>query len=602
MAKQKKSQSTLSPLSSSVDKSSTEQKEKKKPKKDKQKQPRRGDMTEEKLAEEAALTALLFGGGGVNPDMNVDRGENSDIVNDSEQAGDLMFAIDRSGLDDEDANDEEVYSDGKEDASDEEESSEEEDGQQAVSMSGAAWQDDDDDSGDERGESKNNISLVDGPNRIKKLRRYRDETDPISIKEYELRLRERFVNTASVAARTDWADVANVAEEDGDRKRPKISDSDDSEQSEEEDEQYSSVNHILQSNASLFATSSSAAPLPPTILDINRVRDGNIDDPSKSCVHALQFHPTAGKDYDGSRESSDSPLLMTAGMDKMLRFFRIDGEANDKVHGLHFDEMPIMCASFLGDSGSVVMSGRRPFFYVYDASSGNVERYHAKDFGSREKSLEKFAVSPDGRVIAFLANDGYIILLDGMSRRWIGDLRINGSVRALAFSVDGEYIMGSGGDGDVYKWNVKSRRCVDRFHNEDGTITSSLAASRDMLAVGAESGVVNLYDDKRSGSIPRSLSMMERSPIKSIMNLSTAADLVKFNSDGQILAMSSRREKRGLRLLHVPTATVFSNWPTSKTPLRYVWSMDFSPGSKYFCAGTDQGKCLLYQVKHYWND
>ncbi len=35
-------------------------------------------------------------------------------------------------------------------------------------------------------------------------------------------------------------------------------------------------------------------------------------------------------------------------------------------------QMPIMCASFLGDTGSVVLSGRRPFFYVYDAISGNV--------------------------------------------------------------------------------------------------------------------------------------------------------------------------------------------------------------------------------------
>jgi U3 small nucleolar RNA-associated protein 18 len=513
----------------------------------------------------------------------------------------MLFTIDRSGVEvDEEGVAGGAWQDDDEDASEEENESSGEEEQQAVSMAVAAWQDEDEDSDDED-ESKNKVSLVGGANRIKKLRRYRDEKDPISMKEYELRLRERFVNTASVAARTDWADVANATEE-GDRKKMKISDSDDSDQSDEEDEQYSSVNRILQSNASLFATSSSSLPLPPTILDIYRAKDGNIADPSKSCVNALQFHPTAGKDYDGSKESSDRPLLMTAGMDKMLRFFRIDGETNEKVHGLHFDEMPIMCASFLGNTGSVVMSGRRPFFYVYDAASGNVERYHVKDFGSRERSLENFTVSPDGRVIAFIGNDGYIILLDGMSRRWIGDLKMNGSVRAITFSSDGEYIMGSGSDGDVYKWHVKSRRCVERFHNEDGTITSSLAVSKDMLAVGAESGVVNLYDDRRSTSFSRSASQMERTPIKSVMNLSTSADLVKFNGDGQILAMSTRREKNGLKLLHVPTATVFSNWPTSKTPLKYVWSLDFSPGSKYLCAGTDHGQCLLYQLRHFWND
>ena len=160
------------------------------------------------------------------------------------------------------------------------------------------------------------------------------------------------------------------------------------------------------------------------------------------------------------------------------------------------------------------------------------------------------------------------------------------------------------------RWHIGSRRCVERFHNEDGTITSSLAISSNFLAVGAEGGVVNLYNDRQSSSITsRSgtgnialTATTERTPLKSIMNLTTSADNVCFNHDGQILAMSTRRETNGLKLLHVPTATVFSNWPTSKTPLKYVWSMDFSPGSKYFAVGNDHGKCLLYRLKHYWDE
>lgn len=136
-------------------------------------------------------------------------------------------------------------------------------------------------------------------------------------------------------------------------------------------------------------------------------------------------------------------------------------------------------------------------------------------------------------------------------------------------------------------WNLQSRRCIERFSNEDGTITSSLSASFKNLAVGAESGVVNLY------------SHYNKEPIKSIMNLHTSCDYTKFNHDGQILAMSSRREKHSMKLVHVPSATVFSNWPTSKTPLNYVWSMDFSPQSKFLAVGNDKGKCLLYKLNHY---
>jgi U3 small nucleolar RNA-associated protein 18 len=122
-----------------------------------------------------------------------------------------------------------------------------------------------------------------------------------------------------------------------------------------------------------------------------------------------------------------------------------------------------------------------------------------------------------------------------------------------------------------------------------------MAASSRHLAVGAESGVVNMYSEQASFSSWATT----RSPLKSILNLSTSADLVRFNGDGQILAMSTRREKHGLKLLHVPTGTVFSNWPTSKTPLSYVWSVDFSPKSRFLAIGNDKGKCLLYRLPHY---
>jgi U3 small nucleolar RNA-associated protein 18 len=199
-------------------------------------------------------------------------------------------------------------------------------------------------------------------------------------------------------------------------------------------------------------------------------------------------------------------------------------------------------------------------------------------------------------MIAFYGNDGYVILVDARTKQWIADLKMNGSVRALTFTPDGEYLLGSGSDGDVYRWQMSTRQCVERFSNQDGTITSSLAASSTRLAVGAESGVVNLYSQQEPSMSSIGTAAEARTPIKSIMNLHTSADLVRFSDDGQILAMTSRREKNSCKLVHVPTATVFSNWPTFNTPLHYVWSLDFSPKSKFLAIGNDQGKCLLYNL------
>lgn len=52
-------------------------------------------------------------------------------------------------------------------------------------------------------------------------------------------------------------------------------------------------------------------------------------------------------------------------------------------------------------------------------------------------------------------------------------------------------------------------------------------------------------------------------------------------------------------MLHVPSLTVFSNWPTSKSPLHYVHSAAVSPHSGYLAVGNARGRVLLYRLHHY---
>jgi WD40 repeat protein len=95
---------------------------------------------------------------------------------------------------------------------------------------------------------------------------------------------------------------------------------------------------------------------------------------------------------------------------------------------------------------------------LYDAVAGKLDLV-PRIIGREEKSLEKFNVSPDGRTIAFIGNDGYIILVDAHTKHWIADLKMNGSVRAVTFTPDGEEIIASGSDGDVYRY--EKRQCRD---------------------------------------------------------------------------------------------------------------------------------------------
>jgi U3 small nucleolar RNA-associated protein 18 len=159
---------------------------------------------------------------------------------------------------------------------------------------------------------------------------------------------------------------------------------------------------------------------------------------------------------------------------------------------------------------------------------------------------------------------------------------------------------------------MRTRKCLYVQRDEGSLCSGAIAASPNgnFYATGSSSGVVNVY--KNDG--PKAFS----TPHKSLMQLTTRIDYLKFNPDSQILAMASKDTKDALKLVHVPSFTVFGNWPSSKTPLHYVSAMDFSPNSGkcmyynkqsdiiscvviigYFACGNARGRVLLYRLTHY---
>lgn len=258
--------------------------------------------------------------------------------------------------------------------------------------------------------------------------------------------------------------------------------------------------------------------------------------------------------------------------------------------------------------------------------------------GRDVKSLEDMAVSPLGSMLAFQGASGHIHIASGRSKAWAMDLKMNTSVKALAF-LDETTLVSSGLDADVYLWDLRmnSGRCVQRFPHDDGSCTSSLsvysppAASRfdhhtlsaSYLALGTESGVVSvfegthgrngLYDfsgfarEQLSKTATSGASSVSRSSsaaivprqIKTIMNLTTKITASAFHPSGQVLAMASGEKRDQLKLVHMPSSSVFTNWPTDRTPFNRIECLDFSPGGGYLAVGNNRGKVLLYQLNHF---
>ena len=106
-----------------------------------------------------------------------------------------------------------------------------------------------------------------------------------------------------------------------------------------------------------------------------------------------------------------------------------------------------------------------------------------------------------------------------------------------------------------------------------------------------------MYDSHQAFSSPAASEAHK--PLKSIMNLTTSISRLTFNHSSEILALVSKAKKDSFKVVHLPSLTVFSNWPTSGTPLGHVSGVTFSKGSEYVAIGNHKGKVLLYSIGHY---
>ncbi|KAI1293415.1 U3 snoRNP protein [Mortierella claussenii] len=410
--------------------------------------------------------------------------------------------------------------------------------------------------------------------RLKKLRKEEAE-DVVSGIDYEQRLRRQFEKVYPVPS---WA------QPEGSRKRRRTNNmsgrrNQDSDYSDEESEHED--NSLLTSSKGFLETSSTRLRvLSSESISVTRVKNANQQGYSKSVVQSVEFHP-------------NSQMLLTAGFDRTLRLFQVDGKLNPLIQSVFYKDMPIYKASFLATGNAVVASGRRKYFYTFDIEAGKVDK-SSGIYGRKEKSLEKFSLSPCGRWIAFLGRDGYIVLVSSSTRQWVKNLKMNGNVRAVAWSSDSSFLYSVGGDAEIYQWEVSSGKCLHRFLDDGGFRPTCIAVSPNdqFFAVGSKSGIVNIYDRT---------CLTTRSPktLRAIGNLTTAIHTMRFNHDSQILAISSKGRKDQLRLIHIPSLKVFPNWPTKGTPLSYVSTLAFSPRSGYLAIGNDKGKVLLYRLNHY---
>lgn len=458
------------------------------------------------------------------------------------------------------------------------------------------------------------VSLTNGPSRLKKLRKVEDLDDvasgraegTIDGEEYELRLREQFERMNPTP---NWLkDRKYLKRKAGDNAQVESDQSD----AEKDD---GGIEQALRTTGRISRIKPKYRPgasLPKGELQVERLRDANqaVTSTTKSPISAVQFHPS-------------SPILFTASSKShKLSFFKIDGKHNPVLHHVHTPDLPITTAEFCPStqtSSTVLMTGNRPYFYTFDLGScqcikspENLFTKSALSQSIKGTSLSRFSFSPQGQIVAFLGLRGSIQLVDWTnnigSSQVIGTLKSNTPIKSLSWNRNGTQLLTVGHNAEVSVWDMRMRKLMNTWTDHGGfnptLITTSdkdcgKSTGRSYTAIGSQTGIVNLYDDSDwctdENEEDRILGI-ERQPLKTIENLTTSVSTMKFNPDAQILAIASDSKKDQLKLVHLPSATVFSNWPTAGTPLGHVSDVSFSSKSDMMAISNTKGTVLLYSL------
>ncbi|KAK7552411.1 WD40-repeat-containing domain protein [Phyllosticta citricarpa] len=468
--------------------------------------------------------------------------------------------------------------------------SDDEDDYAEAGQDAPAWEDSDDE--------RMVVSLASVP-RLRKLRKNEGE-DLINGKEYSRRLRRQFERLHPTP---EWTQKGATRKPS--KKRRRISQAGESsveETSSNEDMDIDDDDVSAQPLAQLLKDADSLTrghekgvakkrKLRPEVLDIQRTKD--ISGTQPSAITSLSFHPSY-------------PLLLSSGPSSTLYLHHVQPvppNPNPLLTSLHIKKTPLTTTAFhpSPSDARIFLSARRRYFHIWNLNTGTIEKI-SRVYGHahEQRSMERFALSPNGKYMALLGSarkgGGVINILDAHTLQWRCQARVEsrGGIADFAWWANGAGLAIAGKNGEVSEWDVERQRLVGRWIDEGAVGTSVISlggrSGRDdwlggdrWVAVGSSSGIVNIYDRRAWITASTSSSSSSSSsaaattnnggvptapkPTRVLDHLTTPVSHLRFSPDGQLLAMASRWKRDALRLVHLPSCTVYRNWPTSGTPL-----------------------------------
>ncbi|KAF4667788.1 U3 snoRNP protein [Perkinsus chesapeaki] len=392
----------------------------------------------------------------------------------------------------------------------------------------AAWVDEDD-------EDLPEVDLT-SHNRLKKLRASRDEAK-VSVKEYESRLRSRFTQ---MSGRQAWATQPATGEDSDDDFVPslkKISD--------------------------------------PTKLAIRRLTNVTVRQKSGyQPVTVLAWHPR------------EKLLLSASKFSDSFRLNKVDGKKNTEVYSAKLKDFKIQSAAFLNNQ-EVAAVGPQGTVCLFDVNKQTVTAVKGA-CGTSRRDRKLWCLAPLGtKYFATATQGGEVLVSDTRSRKLAAKVQLGGPASVVMWHPNNGNLICADGRANVYEWDVGTRRCVSKVH-DDLAVSITCGAPFDKgLAFGTSSSTMDVVDFKQEGG--GGLGDF-RTICDSLVNPLTSVCSMK----GNVIFGATNAKNSAIRATNAGTSQTYSNWPTTISNLGRVESL--AAKEDWLAMGNSRGQVLLFNV------
>ncbi|MCI4391702.1 hypothetical protein PGIGA_G00137550 [Pangasianodon gigas] len=199
--------------------------------------------------------------------------------------------------------------------------------------------------------------------------------------------------------------------------------------------------------------------------------------------------------------------------------------------------------------------------------------------------------------------------VDGKTNPKIQSIHLeNFPVNKACFSADGEQVVATGMRNKLfYIYDMMEGKIIPvprvRGLNEQRVKEFEVSPDGQFLLLTGSSGFLHLMTMKtkevvRSVKINGSVCATAFNSDGSKIFTNSAATSLRFNPTSEILAIGSRAEDEANRLVHIPSFSVFSNFPLFRKKTIYrPHCIDFSPHSGFYSIANDKGQALLFRYR-----